>query len=241
VNRGAESFSRILAAAAAVLLPVSAAAADKMSHSVLGWSPDGRYIAFERSVVLDGRGYPMCEVVIVDADSEGLSAGPFKAVLEDERISPEHACVAARNEAQSALEERRIDPALRGKRLKLAQVVLSGSPHGPGRITKLEFRQARRTFSIRLTQRPTPASLPDATLYGWELALTSQGKEHLMRCTECGKEPPAALDVAIVEVRSYRDRIAVFLERSTRGFEGTDVTPIVAASRLPGAPSASGN
>src|SRR3954467_908690 len=101
-----------VAIAFAVAIPFAAEAADKMGHAMIGWSAEGRYLAFERSVVLDGSGYPMCEVLVVDTDSGELSGGPFKTVLEDDRISPEHACVAAREQARQTLEARRIDPAL---------------------------------------------------------------------------------------------------------------------------------
>lgn len=226
--------------AVAFAVSVGAQAADKMSHSVVGWSADGRYFAFERSVALDGSGYPMCEVLVVDADAGELSAGPFKSVLEDERISPEHACVAARDQAQEALESRRIDPALSGKRLRLAPS--SRAPDGDRgtRSTGISFRDGGRSCTLRLAQTPRPSPAPELPFYAWQLGLSCGGEEQILRCTECGKEPPLASGIAIVEVRSHRGRIAVFLARSTRGFEGMDVTPIVAASRLPSARSAGG-
>ncbi len=228
---------RLSIAFVAVAGSFAARAADKMSHSVVGWSADGRYFAFERSVMLDGSGYPMCEVAIIDADSGELSAGPFKAVLEDTRILPEHACVAARSDAQGAMEFRRIDPALKGKRLKLAQTAPPAHIGTAARTIGIKFREGARACILLVTETPARSEPPEWVLYAWHLGLSCDGEEHMLRCTECDKEPPLAAGIRIVEVRSHQDRIAVFLERSTRGFEGFDVTPIVSASRLPVASS----
>src|SRR5581483_6568017 len=209
-------------AAVAVAIPFAAVAADKMSHSVLGWSADGRYFAFERSVVLDGSGYPMCEV------------------LEDDRISPEHACVAARDQAQQALESRRIDPALTGRRLELAPARPAPGDDRGTRFTLMSFRESGRSCTLRLAQRPAPSPAPEFPLSAWQLALSCGEEEQILRCTECGKEPPVASGIAIVEVRSRHGRIVAVLARSTRGFEGMDVTPIVATAHLPAVRSGGG-
>ena len=226
---------RFRAVVVAVAIPFAAVAADKMSHSVLGWSPDGRYFAFERLVVLVGSGYPMCEVLVIDADAGELSAGPFKSVLEDDRISPEHACVAARDQAQQALESRRIDPALTGRRLELAPARPAPGDGRGTRFTRMSFREGGRSCTLRLAQRPAQSPAPELPLSAWQLALSCGGEEQILRCTECGEEPPVASGIAIVEVRSQKGRIVAFLARSTRGFEGMDVTPIVATARLPSA------
>jgi predicted secreted protein DUF2259 len=224
----------------AVAISFAAAAADKMSHSVLGWSPDGRYLAFERSVTLDGSGYPMCEVLVVDAEAGEISGGPFKAVLEDERISPEHACVAARDQAQQTLDARRIDPGLSGKWLKLAAGGGAKNDSGPRRSTRSVFHEGGRACALRLSETPAPSPVQELRSFAWQLVISCGGEEQIVRCTECGKEPPVASAIRILEARSYRGRIAVFLARSTRGFEGMDVTPIVAASPLPPAGSTGG-
>lgn len=224
-------------AAVAIAAAFAARASDEMSHSVIGWSAEGRYLAFERSVVLDGSGYPMCEVVIVDADAGKLSDGPFKAVLEDDRISPEHACVAARDQARAALDSRGIDPALGGNPLKLARA--ADAPAGkPGeRTTRMRFREGARSCVLRLTETPARSPVQEWSVRAWRLGLACGGEEREVRCTECGEEPPTASGIRIAEARLHRGRIAVFLLRSTRGFEGMDVTPIIAAARLPGAES----
>ena len=168
------------AIAVAFAISVGAHAADRMSHSVVGWSADGRYFAFERSVALDGSGYPMCEVLVVDTDAGELSAGPFKSVLEDDRISPEHACVAARDQAQQALESRRIDPAFSGKRLRLAPS--SGAPDGDRgmRSARMSFREGGRSCTLRLAQTPRPSPAPELPFYAWQLGLSCGGEEQIL-------------------------------------------------------------
>ena len=58
----------------ALLLPLTVAtvparAADNAERAVVGFSPDGRYFAFEQYGVQDGSGFPYSEIFVIDLNA----------------------------------------------------------------------------------------------------------------------------------------------------------------------------
>lgn len=83
-----------------------AAAADNAERSVIGFSPDGRYFAFEQYGVQDGSGFPYAEIFVVDLDAnEWVKGSPFRQRLDDE-AAPVSAARAKAAEAASSLLDR---------------------------------------------------------------------------------------------------------------------------------------
>ncbi len=75
-----------------------ALAADAAERAVHGFSPDGRYFAFEQYGVQDGSGFPYADVFIVDLEGDKWVEGtPIRVLLEDEGKT----LGAARGEAMS--------------------------------------------------------------------------------------------------------------------------------------------
>ncbi len=76
----------------------SAFAADAAERAVHGFSPDGRYFAFEQYGVQDGSGFPYSDFFIIDLEGDKWVEGtPIRVLLEDEN----RALGAARGEALS--------------------------------------------------------------------------------------------------------------------------------------------
>lgn len=69
-----------------LLMTVTTAnAADNAERAVIGFSPDGRYFAFEQYGVQDGSGFPYAEIFVVDLDAnQWVKGSPFREKLEDE-------------------------------------------------------------------------------------------------------------------------------------------------------------
>lgn len=71
-----------------LLSATMAVAADNAERAVIGFSPDGRYFAFEQYGVQDGSGFPYAEIFVVDLDAnQWVKGSPFRHRLEDEAAS----------------------------------------------------------------------------------------------------------------------------------------------------------
>jgi predicted secreted protein len=65
-----------------------ASAADNAERAAIGFSPDGRYFAFEQYGVQDGSGFPYSEIFVVDLDAnQWVKGSPFRERIEDEASS----------------------------------------------------------------------------------------------------------------------------------------------------------
>lgn len=66
----------------------SAFAGDFAERKILGFSPDGRYFAFEQFGVQDGSGFPYADIFVIDTRKDSWVAGsPFRVLLRDESKS----------------------------------------------------------------------------------------------------------------------------------------------------------
>ncbi len=91
----------IRADALAVLLALAfcapAAAADRALAELIGYSPDGRYFAFEQYGVHDGSGAPYADITVIDLSADTAERlGHFaRTGSEDDTLPPIRAGVAA--------------------------------------------------------------------------------------------------------------------------------------------------
>jgi predicted secreted protein len=85
-------------------------AADAAERNILGFSPDGRYFAFEQYGVQDGSGFPYAEIFIIDLETDSwLEGTPVRVRLDDEAQSLQHARRKARDEARGLLQSAAIE------------------------------------------------------------------------------------------------------------------------------------
>ena len=63
-----------------------AIAGDAAERAILGFSPDGRYFAFEQYGVQDGSGFPYSDIFVIDTSTDQwVEDSPFRVMLKDER------------------------------------------------------------------------------------------------------------------------------------------------------------
>jgi predicted secreted protein len=79
-------------------------AGDTSQYELIGFSADGKYVAFERYGVYDGSAFPYCEIFIVDVAKNDYPVPPLRHVIEE---SPtEHdARIEAKKDAKSLLQQ----------------------------------------------------------------------------------------------------------------------------------------
>jgi predicted secreted protein len=81
-------------------------AADAAERQILGFSPDGRYFAFEQYGVQDGSGFPYSEIFVVDlVNDRWLEGTPVRVRLENESQALAEARDKALAEARKFLTE----------------------------------------------------------------------------------------------------------------------------------------
>ncbi|MEJ1161044.1 DUF2259 domain-containing protein [Prosthecomicrobium sp. N25] len=95
-----------LAATLAVLagLAPAAWAADAARRSIIGFSPDGAYFAFEEFGIQDGSAFPYANVYIIDtARDEWVRGSPHRVLLQSDQARLDQARSEARNAASDTL------------------------------------------------------------------------------------------------------------------------------------------
>jgi predicted secreted protein len=85
-------------------LTLPAVAGDRALIDFIGYSPDGRYFAFEEYGVQDGSGFPYASVFVVDLRADKWVAGsPYRITLEREDAAVADARMAAHEAAAGKL------------------------------------------------------------------------------------------------------------------------------------------
>ncbi len=80
-------------------------AGDAASRKILGFSPDGRYFAFEQYGVQDGSGFPYAEVFVIDTEEDKwVAEGPVRKRIDDEKATLAEARKAASAAARPQIE-----------------------------------------------------------------------------------------------------------------------------------------
>ncbi|MEX0628372.1 MAG: DUF2259 domain-containing protein [Cucumibacter sp.] len=75
---------RFLIALGLSILSLGAPAAERAELDLIGYSPDGRYFAFEEFGIQDGSGFAYSSVYVVDLAEDDWAAGPFRRQAPDE-------------------------------------------------------------------------------------------------------------------------------------------------------------
>ncbi|MDH3580286.1 MAG: DUF2259 domain-containing protein [Hyphomicrobiales bacterium] len=82
-------------------------AGDFAARQILGFSPDGRYFAFEQYGRQDGSGFPYAAIFVIDTTTDSwVKTSPFEVLLRDERAEIKWARREALMKAGNLLREK---------------------------------------------------------------------------------------------------------------------------------------
>ncbi|MGV8839227.1 MAG: DUF2259 domain-containing protein [Bauldia sp.] len=99
----------VLAIAALFAFASAAAAGDYADREIIGFSPDGRFFAFEEYGMQDGSGFPYSNIYVIDTTTDTWVTGtPVRVRLENENATVAEARAQARAGAATALASRSI-------------------------------------------------------------------------------------------------------------------------------------
>ncbi len=151
-----------------------AQAGDFASRNILGFSPDGRFFAFEQFGTQDGSGFPYADLIILDTKRNAWVKGvPFRTLLFDNKATIAQARAQSKKKAASLLSQMNIQP--RGKSLLSNPVTELTSPHGALFQTQTQEILGIRPYKLNLKVKNLPDSkcrLTNNRTEGLSLSLT---------------------------------------------------------------------
>jgi predicted secreted protein len=222
--------------AAIFLFAANCFAGDYATLNVIGFSKDGRYLAFEEYGTQDGSGFPYSTIYFIDTQRNAY-AGPSVAVrLEKETASETMARKRSALLATKKLRQLGIIKGNTGKvvvsHLMTDQTFDDASDDKKANLVKFaeEVQSMHREGDYELLLTPIPAKDNDCEVYGdvfmLDLKLTNKTDDtstFLQKDTSLPKSRGCPLSYRIQDVYLYQDFIAVFANVFTQGFEGPDM------------------
>jgi predicted secreted protein len=232
---------RLILAVALLAQAPLARAGDAAERAILGFSPDGRYFAFEQYGVQDGSGFPYSEIFLIDLNSDSWAEGtPVRIRLEGESQSLEAARRQALAEARpflakakvtdnarilasNVLYERLADPRRMGFRTFYASF---------GNLERDEADDAEISLMLEEIVLPAPKDCPagDTPLAGFILKAKhgSATFEEVYRDREipatrrCPLKYSLSDAVSLLALDGSIQRLVVMINVFSYGFEGPD-------------------
>lgn len=132
-------------------LPVYAG--DFAERYILGFSPDGRYFAFEQFGRQDGSGFPYADIFLIDTHRDAwVNGSPYRVLLKDERAKIKWARREALSKAGNALRKYTIS---RPGRLLASNPAaeLSANPHEVRVNARFAIPSVKEPWVFRLEER----------------------------------------------------------------------------------------
>jgi predicted secreted protein len=225
-------------------LPGAARAATFANLHFIGFSADGKYLAFENYGIGDGSGYPFSSIYLIDTVKNSVVGKPFKVMIEDELGLEATARKRVAALARRKMRELRIVTGNTGEllaaRLMTDRAFNDSLLRGDGNEQKVRFNGVKylytydQYYELTLKSVPVkPAACRDEGLdyhklelildhyeggkKTWMPTLTLQKDETLPASRGC----PVGYDIETVY--AYKGKLAVFLRVWTPGYEGPDV------------------
>jgi predicted secreted protein len=227
--------------------PVQAFAGDFANLNFIGFSKDGKYLAFEEYGTSDGAGFPYANIYFVDVAKNQFAGKPFKLFIEKETSTE----AAARKQIKTAAAK---------KMLELKIIAGNTGTHTVSHLLNelpLEDKKDESLFEkVRFTQeiysmwehgddytltvnrtkvKPKDCVDYEQPIYKIEVALNNN-KSNKSQTLQKDAELPAArgctFDYQIQDVFTYEDKIAVFLNVFQPGFEGNDMRFMVVTGNI---------
>ncbi len=239
---------RYIAIVAFVFLTASTAlAADSAERGIIGFSPDGKWFAFEQFGIQDGSGFPYHDIYIVDVHNDTWAPGtPIRVRIDNETATAHQAWQQARTAAAPELAKRKIIH--RGHVLASNPVTevdptpneVSFFVHRNWTGPQDPYRLSLQTFVL---PKPENCAYADGQMRGLALRLktNNEAAQEVYRDTALSKSRGCAhdyqiADVIIHEERLKPERLIVLLHVFTQGFEGADARFLAVPITLTDAP-----
>ncbi|MCB0834846.1 MAG: DUF2259 domain-containing protein [Bacteroidetes bacterium] len=203
-------------------------AGDRSSYEVIGFSKDGRYVAFERFGTYDGSGFPYCTVFILDVKANDFCVRPIEVTLElsDTENEPDARSVAKANAAED-LVRFGIVKGNGGKRIWTADA---------GAITsQVRFIWRKQLAELELKEREVDRECDPAgpgKIFELDLRFDDGTSVTMQKDTELPSSRGCAFDYRLEEVVLFGNAIGVFINVSSTGYEGPNERQILVTALI---------
>jgi predicted secreted protein len=234
----------VLAAFALVMFGSIVRAGDYATLNFLGFSKDGRYLAFEEYGVQDGSGFPYSSFYFVDVAKNSFAAPSINVRLDNEQATENQARAKARLKAAAILRKLRIVNGNLGQ-LTVSRMLtdLDVPAPGGGKSQKIKFAEIvgsmyrRGDYELTLNQSEVKlktCEYTDYPVYKFDISLKDKDADKTVSLQKDGTLPSSRscpIDYAMQFVYLYEDNIAVFLNTFYTGFEGPDMRYLVVTGK----------
>lgn len=229
------------------LAPAKVWAGDYSNLKFIGFSGDGKYLAFMQYGTGDASGYPFASVYLVDVEKNTFVTKPFEVSIENERSTEQAAIRKAEAMAARKMRQLKIERGNTG-RLVLSHLMTDWTyrewdSRGDDQEQKVKFNDylnpnsANNYEYYQLTLKPVEVKTGCDVYYPYykmELTLDhfNQGEKDMeAQILQKDSQLPASrgcpLGYRLESVYSYKGKIAVFINVFTQGWEGPDMRYMV--------------
>ncbi len=234
----------------AVLLTIlsltsSVFAGDYADLNFIGFSKDGKYLAFEEYGIGDGAGFPYSTIYFVSTEKNSFAAAPVKVFIENENATQAQARTKAKTLAAKTLTKFKIVAGNTGTHVVshlLTDLTLDNRAENTPEIVRFAIAVAsnHREGDYQMTLDSMLTKTKECEIYGFDtfkmdLSLTdkeSNAVSVLQKDAELPKARGCAMNYRIQDVFVNGKYIAVFLNMNLPGFEGPDMRFLAISGKI---------
>jgi predicted secreted protein len=241
--------SSFLAFVVLLVFTVTATAGDFATLNFIGFSKDGRYLAFEEHGVQDGSGFPYSSIYFIDVEKNAYANAPVTVRIDKETATEAQAraraklgarqamirlkivqgntgsLVVARLHTDLTLSDAGVDKKDGKQSVKFAEII--GSMYKQG-----DYDLVLRSSEVKKTKE---CEYSDFAIQKLELSLKDNDANKTVVLQKDATVPPSRgcpYEYAIQYVYLYDNRIVVFLNTYNVGFEGRDMRYLAVTGRF---------
>lgn len=227
---------------AVLLIATNCFAGDYATLNVIGFSKDGRYLAFEEFGTQDGSGFPYSNIYFIDTTKNAYAAPSIAVRIDKESADESMARKRSAFLAAKRLRQLRIVKDNIGVHVVSHLMTDLTFDKGDPRVVKFaeEIGSMYRRGDLELVLKETPIKTKDCEVYELEtnlLELTLVNNEDdtrktLQKDTTLPTGRGCALNYELQDVYLYENFIATFVRYFTPGFEGPDMRFMAVTGKL---------
>lgn len=242
--------SVILAGFVLLVLSLSASAGDFANLNFIGFSKDGRYLAFEEYGTQDGSGFPYSNIYFVEVQKNSFAAKAITVRIDSETATERQARAKAKLAAAATLRKLRILERNTGTAVVSRLLTDVSGNHflseDPEKEQKINFAAEIGSMyrrgdydlvlkSVKADKKGCDYLDEDQKTFMLELSVYDAEQQKTIMLQKDSSLPASRgcpLNYAIQHVYLYEGSIAVFLNTYHVGFEGPDMRYMVVTGKL---------